>query len=85
YKTGKEVKRDLYSSIWGIEYYKQNNTVSGELLTPLDARSTYDDIRGVITVDRSASFIGPADADSQGIPNILDTMNPANVRIWSLD
>ncbi len=85
YKTGKEVKRDLYSSIWGIEYYKQNNDVSGELLTPLDARSTYDDIKGVITVDRSASFIAPADADSQGIPNILDAMNPANVRIWSLD
>jgi hypothetical protein len=85
YTTGNAVKRDLYSSIWGIEYDKRNNTVSGELLTPLDARSTYDDIRGVITVDKSVSFIAPADADSQGIPNILDAMNPAKVRIWSLD
>ena len=85
YTTGNAVKRDLYSSIWGIEYDKRNNTVSGELLTPLDARSTYDDIRGVITVDKSVSFIAPADADSQGIPNIRDAMNPAKVRIWSLD
>lgn len=58
--------------------------VSQKPLTPLDARSRFDE-NGEIVVDETDSFVAPSDADSKGIPIVADRMNRGLVRIWSLD
>lgn len=38
-----------------------------------------------IAVNRTSTYIAPEDADTNGIPNILDDMNAGLVSIWQLD
>jgi hypothetical protein len=75
----------LYSNVVKINYDAQKNTVSLEKLSALDSESPFDDKNGLIAVDETANYAAPKDADATGIPNISDPMNPANVRIWSLN
>lgn len=44
-----------------------------------------DDAESYIAVDKTAAYKAPQDADSTGIPNVLDDMNDGRVRIWALD
>jgi hypothetical protein len=76
---------NLYSNVVKINYDRQQNNISLDKLPALDADSPYDDKKGLIAVDESSDYAAPKDADATGIPKILDPMNPANVRIWSLD
>jgi hypothetical protein len=78
-------KKKLYSTIWKLNYVERDGTITGDLLSPLGAKSPYDETRGVLPIVQTSAFVKPDGADSSGIPNILDMMNPAQVRVWRLD
>ncbi|TXR50764.1 hypothetical protein [Phyllobacterium endophyticum] len=73
---------NLYSTIWKLIYDKDKKTIDKEVPAPIGADSTFDTVKGVITIDSTKGSGGVTDAD---IPQILDDVNPCNVRVWSLD
>ncbi|MBB3234744.1 hypothetical protein [Phyllobacterium endophyticum] len=78
-----------WAEAWKLTYTKaQGNrpgTISGDNLAPLDADSAQDTKKGEIAIDQTDAFVTPEDADTTGIPNILDKMKPGTVLVWKLD
>ncbi|MBZ9601693.1 hypothetical protein [Phyllobacterium chamaecytisi] len=77
------------TEVWKLNWTKGTERSLGKLskddVAPLDAASASDTKAGEITVDLTAAFIAPKDADTTGIPNILDEMNAGIVKVWQLD